>query len=368
MPALLTRMSSRPNRSLAASTSRSASSRSAASATTPCTAAPRDFQLLHAASSRSASRPETTTAAPCSASQRGDRGADAAAAAGDDGDLAVERGAASRAPPARREPCRDRPGPRRTAPRAPSTMRLTRPVSTRPGPDLDERGGALGGEPLRRTPSTAPGSPPGAGGTAPRRPRVRVTPASTLRTTGIVGSRDRRRAASSARQALGRPGAISAAVEGRAHRQQHALAPAPLLGQRHRALDGRAVAGDHDLQLPSSCWRSRRPRPGRPPRTRLPRRGELQAHDGGHRPGAHRHRLLHELAAPAHDPDGIGEAERAGDHQRRVLAEAVAGRQRRRAARARRRRRPPPRWRSARRAGCWRSARDRPPAPRRSGA
>src|SRR5213078_3190799 len=67
-PALLTRMSTRPNRCLAASTNRSASSRITASATTPRTAPPCASSSFAERWSRSASRPETTTAAPSSAS------------------------------------------------------------------------------------------------------------------------------------------------------------------------------------------------------------------------------------------------------------------------------------------------------------
>ena len=60
------------------------------------------------------------------------------------------------------------------------------------------------------------------------------------------------------------------------------------------------------------------------------KRGQLETHDRGHGAGAHRHRRLHEFAAAAHDSEGIRERESAGDHQRRVLAEAVSTGQRRR--------------------------------------
>src|SRR5207249_3856019 len=56
--------------------------------------------------------------------------------------------------------------------------------------------------------------------------------------------------------------------------------------------------------------------------------GELDAHDGRHRAGADWYRLLHELAALAHDADRVGEAECARDDQGGVLTEAVAGGQR----------------------------------------
>ena len=55
----------------------------------------------------------------------------------------------------------------------------------------------------------------------------------------------------------------------------------------------------------------------------------VQAEDRGHRARADRHRLLHVAAAPPHDPQRVGERERAGGDVGRVLAEAVAGDERR---------------------------------------
>ena len=249
MPALLTRMSRRPKRSLAPRPR--AARRPRGWRHRPRRRAPRRPALpdpCTARSSRSASRPETTTAAPCSASQRGDRGADPAAAAGDDGHLAVERACALTRPRAQRgerlvEARRD---PRSTWPRASSTMRLTQAGQHAARAHLDERGGALGGEPLH-----AVGPPHRAGHLAQQERRhVGRRPGDAARRRsgrrGSSGSRDRdaapaRRASRSAGRRHER------AVEGRAHRQHHALAPAALLGQRHRALHGRAVAGDHDL-------------------------------------------------------------------------------------------------------------------------
>ncbi len=51
----------------------------------------------------------------------------------------------------------------------------------------------------------------------------------------------------------------------------------------------------------------------------------VEAEDGGHGPHAHGHRLLHQLAAPAHQAQGVGEVEGSGRDQGRVLAQAVPG-------------------------------------------
>jgi hypothetical protein len=116
-------------------------------------------------------------------------------------------------------------------------------------------------------------------------------------------------------------------MERRAHRQHHAHLPAPLGGERDGALHGRAVAGDDDLERRvhvrdldhlAACGVG----------AHLLDRRELDAHDSRHRAGSDRHGFLHELAALAHDADRVREAQRAGDDQRRVLAEAVAGGQR----------------------------------------
>ena len=113
------------------------------------------------------------------------------------------------------------------------------------GPALEgARDAARGARPARSRPS-APGSPP----VAPARcgsPRHRGASAtSTLCSTGIAGGA----IATSARRAARRSGGRlhQRAVERRRHRQQHAALRAARLGGRDRALDGRGVAGDHDL-------------------------------------------------------------------------------------------------------------------------
>src|SRR5262249_30583526 len=122
---------------------------------------------------------------------RADLGADAAAAAGDDRDLAVERALHERdsaSPPATALSAFSRPaGSSIDWPRAPLTMRRSNPESTRPGPTSTKAvapsAASFWTHSVQRT------------GLATCRRRngrtsaaLRVTPASTLRTTGTVGS------------------------------------------------------------------------------------------------------------------------------------------------------------------------------------
>ena len=60
----------------------------------------------------------------------------------------------------------------------------------------------------------------------------------------------------------------------------------------------------------------------------------VEPEDRGHRAFAGRHGLLHVAPAAPHQPQRVAEREGAGGDVRRVLAEAVAGDERRRAARA----------------------------------
>ena len=192
------------------------------------------------ACSRSPSRPETTTAAPSSRQPRADLGADPAAAAGDDRDLAVERALHAR----RLGTAAGDSGQRFLRPAGSSTdcprarvddaSEQSREHAARPQPRR-RRSRPSGGEPLDDTQSTAAGSRPGAGGTAARHRPLRVTPASTLRTTGTRGSVTRRG------ELEREPGAgrrHERAMEGRAHREHDAHLPAPLGGERDGALDG----------------------------------------------------------------------------------------------------------------------------------
>ena len=110
----------------------------------------------------------------------------------------------------------------------------------------------------------------------------------------------------------------------RAHRKEPLLGSA-LGGDRHRALDRRAVASDHDLRGRVDVGDADDLALGGFGADGLDH-GRIQAHDRRHRARADRDRLLHELPAPAHEPHGIGEAKRAGDDECRVLAQAVPGR------------------------------------------
>ena len=281
----------------------------AASATTPSTRRRATSRFLHrrlaAGRRRDPRLPRPLRARPASAAIGG---ADAAATAGHDGHLAVER-------PSSRASCRgqrrrghlSRPaGSSTESARASGTMRLTQARQDAAGPDLHEGGGALGGEPLHARPSSGRGWRPGGAGTAARRPPS--------------GSRRRRR--------CGRPAAW-ARRSGAAARSRRE----PLAGRRHeRAVEGRAHRQHHALRGRPAPW----PAPPRaPPRVRWPAIticivgvhvrdlddlalggvgadalhdvGSFEAHDGGHRAGPHGNGLLHELAAPAHDPHRVGE-------------------------------------------------------------
>ena len=123
-------------------------------------------------------------------------------------------------------------------------------------------------------------------------------------------------------------------MERRADRQRHDAPGAErlgaLAGARHRV----ARAGNHDLPAAVQVRRADdlavappRRTPARPASASRPRIAAIA-------PVADRHRLLHVAAAAPHDPQRVGERERAGGDVGRVLAEAVAGDERRRRARA----------------------------------
>src|SRR5258705_12126914 len=121
---------------------------------------------------------------------RPDLGADPAASAGDDRDLAVERALHRLAsvPPPTAPSTRSRPaGSSIECPPAPSTMRRSRPESTRPAPTSTN---AVA--PSAASRSTHSVHRTGLATWRIRKGRtsaaLRVTPASTLRTTGTAGS------------------------------------------------------------------------------------------------------------------------------------------------------------------------------------
>ena len=311
----------------------------------PARRPPKASSSFTAASSRAASRPETTTEAPSSASRPGDgagrcRGVPPVTIATRPARAFTRsRGRRPRAPPA---PFRgDGRILHRVAAR-PSSVRLSSPVSTRPGPDLDERRSRPRAPAARRSRSTAPGSPPGAPGTASPRPRSVVSPPSTFRTTGTRGA-----LTVTALELRGEPVGRrlhQRAVEGRAHRQQHALLPAARRRRpRPRApppRDGPAMTiwpGELMLATPttSPCAASAHT---------SSTTGSSTPEDRGHRAGAHRHRLLHELAAAAHQAHRVREAQRARRRRARSTRRGC-GPRRAPGMPARRARRRRPRWR-----------------------
>jgi hypothetical protein len=114
------------------------------------------------------------------------------------------------------------------------------------------------------------------------------------------------------------------AVERRAHRQRNDAFCAERLRPVGRARDGVARAGNHHLAASVEVGGRDNVALGGVG-TRVRDLFGIEAEDGGHRAGAHRHRLLHVAAASAHERDGVPEGEGAGGNVRRVFAQAVAG-------------------------------------------
>ena len=252
MPALLTSTSMRPKRSRVASTSRSQSSRFAASADDRQRRRAQRLQLLAPRARdgprrgqrlprrrrpRPATRamarpmprlpPVTIATLPASGLASVTRAASAA-----------ERAAAVLSSDA---------GSSTACPRASSSVRLSSPVSTRPGPDLERtRSAPSRGEPLARSRSSGPGSPPGGR-------RNGFTSSAVRGDARVHVADDRARAGRATATPLELGGEAvggrlhQRAVEGRAHRQQHALPAAARRGRAHRALHRRAMPGDDDL-------------------------------------------------------------------------------------------------------------------------
>src|SRR3989454_333413 len=259
-PALLTRMSTRPNRCLAASTNRSASSRITASATTPRTAPPRASSSLAERWSRSASRPETTTAAPSSASN-----------------VAIAR----------------------PMPRLPPVTIATRP-SRGPfytaSPRLRLRLALRPRDVLRLAPPRSP-APLDHGERLPEARRVldRESPNAVDDAPEESRQDASRPYLDEDRGALGREAQDTIGPPDRAR---------DLLGRVH-------VRDADDLPL--------RRVPAHPLDL-----AQVEPHDRRHRARPHRHGILHQRAALAHDAYRIGEPQGAGHDERRVFPETVA--------------------------------------------
>ena len=123
-------------------------------------------------------------------------------------------------------------------------------------------------------------------------------------------------------------------MEGRGHRQRQGTLGAHGLEDLAGLLDACLAAGDHGLLRIVEVHCLNHLATGRSGlQAAFAHRLGVQTEDGGHAAGAHRHRFLHRLGAQAHQRQRIGQAERAGGHQRRVFAQRVTGhRSRRRAA------------------------------------
>ena len=146
--------------------------------------------------------------------------------------------------------------------------------------------------------------------------------ASTLATIGTRGRVRRQRAQLGRQAVLGR--LHQRAVERRAHRQRHDAPGAERLGPLARARDRVARAGNHHLPGAVQVRRAHDLALGGLG-ARLRDLFGVEAEDRRHRAVADRHRLLHVAAAAPHDPQRVGEREGAGRDVGRVLAEAVAG-------------------------------------------
>src|SRR4030095_9867308 len=186
-------------------------------------------------------------------------------------------------------------------PRTPSSVRLSRPVSTRPGPT--SRNAVA---PSRCNRSVQSVQRTGLATCCTRKgftsSAVVVRAASTFRTTPMRGALTVTCSSSAARRSAA--GFMSAQWNGALTGSITLfLAPPARAPAGHRALYRRPVPGNGDL--------ARRVDVGhadhlalRGLRAHLLRGRQVHAEQRGHSSGADRHRLLHELAAPADEPHG----------------------------------------------------------------
>ena len=325
IPALFTTTSMRPKRSRVASIKRSTSSRFPASAGTASAGAPRASSSFTAASRRAASRPETTTEAPSSASDRAmarpmPRPPPVTIATFPARALASVRSRGPARRPPRRALSSDA-GSSTAWPRAPSSVRLSSPVSTRPGPTsrnpVAPSRARRSTQSVQRTGLATCWTRNGFTSSA-----VRVTPPSTLRTTGMRGSLTATRSSSAARRSAA--GFMSAQWKG-------ALTGSSTLFRPPRAAAA-STARSTAARCPAMTIWPGRVDVGHPHHLAL-RRLRADLLDGG--------QLHAQSAAIAPVPTGTASCmnsprrrtrrtasakrERARDHERRVLAQAVAG-------------------------------------------
>ena len=224
MPALFTSTSMRPKRSFAASTRRSASSRLAASAATASALAAQCFQLFRRTLEPARIAARDYHGSPVVCQRAGDRQADSARPAGDHRHPAGQRLRLAHAP----APARER-GDRvlssdaassTECPRAPSRVRLSRPVSTRPGPTSTHTSAPLAGQARDAV------RPAHRAGHLPDEERLHLFGGGGDPRIHVAHHRDARRGHRGSLELGGEPvrgGLHQRAVEGRAHREQHAL-------------------------------------------------------------------------------------------------------------------------------------------------
>ncbi len=333
MPALLTRMSRRPDALWIDAMAASQAAASLTSSTMPRPPLAASASPIAAAPASDVAVP--TTVAPRAASVVRDRAADAARRAGDERDLSSQRGlprdvahGALPASPASRiaaSAASSDAGSKIDMPVTRGSMRLQSGASTLPGPHSTTC--VTPASAMRRTISTQR-----TGDDAWRISASRMRSGScsiatsTLLTTSIAGAP----IATFLRWLASRsPAGFSSdewngAETGSDHR---ALRAARLRGLA-RALDRRLVPGDDDL-----CRRVEVDRLDdlalRRFVARRAHRVVVEAEDRGHAAGPDRHRVLHRLRAEAHQRQRVGERQHAGRDERRVFAEAVAREHRR---------------------------------------
>ncbi|MCY1417247.1 hypothetical protein D3C76_829880 [compost metagenome] len=113
-----------------------------------------------------------------------------------------------------------------------------------------------------------------------------------------------------------------------ADRQRHGALGATRLARLDGAIHGPGGAGDHDLARRVEVHRADHFALGGFG-TGSGHVGIVQTEDCGHATGTGRHGFLHQLAAALHQFHRSGERQAAGSHQRGVLAQAMAGDERR---------------------------------------
>ena len=238
-----------------------------------------------------------------------DRAPDPAGTAGDDGDATCQRlGPRHAAPPGAQRPpgpCRATPDPRPAARGRPSSVRLSSPVSTRPGPT--SRKASAPSRASRSTQSVQ------RTGLATWRTRNGLHVLRRRRQPGVHVADDRElaarsppRSSSSAGEPVGRRRHERGSGRARSPGSSTLFLPPRSAASAHRALDRGPVPRDDDLPRRVDIGHSDHLALRGLAADLLGRR-QVHAQERGHRARAHGHGLLHELAALAHQPHRVGE-------------------------------------------------------------